>query len=83
MDGPSTANVSVWLATAPGPRLPALAGDREVDVAVVGGGITGRTCALLLKRSGGRVAVLESPRSRTSPRSPPTTNRQLEVLSGP
>jgi glycine/D-amino acid oxidase-like deaminating enzyme/nitrite reductase/ring-hydroxylating ferredoxin subunit len=37
-------------------------GDLSVDVAIVGGGITGVTAALLLKRAGLRVAVLESRR---------------------
>ena len=34
----------------------------EVDVAVIGGGITGITTALLLKRGGARVAVIEAAR---------------------
>jgi glycine/D-amino acid oxidase-like deaminating enzyme/nitrite reductase/ring-hydroxylating ferredoxin subunit len=37
-----------------------LAGDLRVDVAVLGGGIAGLTAALLLKRGGARVAVLEA-----------------------
>ena len=43
-------------------RYPALAGDLTVDVAVLGGGIAGLSTALLLKRSGARVAVLEAAR---------------------
>jgi glycine/D-amino acid oxidase-like deaminating enzyme/nitrite reductase/ring-hydroxylating ferredoxin subunit len=39
-------------------HFPALDGDRRFDVAVVGGGITGLTTALLLKRAGKKVAVL-------------------------
>ncbi len=36
--------------------------DLHVDVAIIGGGITGLTCALLLAESGKRVAVLEAQR---------------------
>ena len=50
---------SLWLATAEGQEFPALQGDVEVDIAVVGGGITGVTVAHLLKREGKSVALLE------------------------
>jgi len=53
---------SVWSETPPAPRHRALAGTVSVDVAIVGGGITGITAARLLKRAGQRVAVLESRR---------------------
>ena len=39
-----------------------LATDLEADVAVLGGGIAGLTAALLLKRDGARVAVIEAAR---------------------
>lgn len=55
-------NPSVWVATSPTTSYPALAGDTTVDVAVVGGGITGLTTALLLKQGGARVAVIEAGR---------------------
>jgi len=53
------ANDSLWLATAESTDWPTLAADGDVDVAVIGGGIAGVTTALLLKRDGARVAVLE------------------------
>ncbi len=53
---------SVWLATADHPTFEPLRSDVEVDVAVVGGGITGLTTALLLQRSGARVAIVEADR---------------------
>jgi len=54
---------SYWNATAgDGPRFPALAGDLEVDVAIIGGGIVGVTTARLLKDRGLRVAVVEARR---------------------
>jgi glycine/D-amino acid oxidase-like deaminating enzyme/nitrite reductase/ring-hydroxylating ferredoxin subunit len=53
---------SVWLATSDRPTFPALTEEIEVDVAVVGAGITGLTTALLLQRDGARVAVVEADR---------------------
>jgi glycine/D-amino acid oxidase-like deaminating enzyme len=50
----------LWFADQPESGYPALAGDLDVDVVVVGGGITGLTTALLLKRDGARVAVVEA-----------------------
>jgi glycine/D-amino acid oxidase-like deaminating enzyme/nitrite reductase/ring-hydroxylating ferredoxin subunit len=56
----TSAGQGLWLATAPPSHYPALTGDADVDVAVIGGGIAGMTTALLLKRDGARVAVLEA-----------------------
>ena len=53
------ANRSLWLATAEVDEFPALEGDIEVDVAVVGAGITGVAVAHLLKGEGKSVALLE------------------------
>ena len=58
----TSAAESLWLDTAPQTSYPPLPGDHEVDVAVLGGGITGLATALLLKRDGARVAVLEADR---------------------
>lgn len=55
-------NQSLWVGTAPATSYPALDGLLDVDVVVVGGGITGLTTALLLQRDGATVAVLESGR---------------------
>ena len=54
---------SIWHAAATPPRYPALEEDIEVDVAIVGGGITGVLCALKLRADGWRVAVLEAQRT--------------------
>jgi glycine/D-amino acid oxidase-like deaminating enzyme/nitrite reductase/ring-hydroxylating ferredoxin subunit len=51
---------SVWLATVDRPDYPTLDTDLDVDLAVVGGGIVGLTTALLARREGARVAVLEA-----------------------
>jgi glycine/D-amino acid oxidase-like deaminating enzyme/nitrite reductase/ring-hydroxylating ferredoxin subunit len=57
--GAPTATEPLWLVTEPPRGFPALGADLEVDVAVIGGGISGLTTALLCKRDGARVAVLE------------------------
>ena len=51
-----------WNETAQVPRFPQLAGDLEVDIAIIGGGIVGITTARLLKDQGLRVAVIEARR---------------------
>lgn len=58
----TTAIGSLWLDGTPADPYPPLDGHLDVDVAVLGGGITGLTTALLLKRAGARVAVLEAQR---------------------
>ena len=61
----TSATDSLWLATALPADYAPLAGAVDVDVAVIGGGIAGLTAALLLKREGARVAVLEAARVGT------------------
>jgi glycine/D-amino acid oxidase-like deaminating enzyme/nitrite reductase/ring-hydroxylating ferredoxin subunit len=61
----TTASQSLWLHTAPATDYPTLAGELDVDVAVLGGGVAGLTTALMLKREGARVAVLEAARVGT------------------
>ncbi len=48
-----------WIDTAVLPRFPRLTRNVHVDVAVIGGGITGITAAYLLKKAGMTVALLE------------------------
>jgi glycine/D-amino acid oxidase-like deaminating enzyme/nitrite reductase/ring-hydroxylating ferredoxin subunit len=50
---------SLWEATSDAPRYEPLRGDLQVDVVIVGAGITGITAALLLAEKGKRVAVIE------------------------
>lgn len=52
----------IWFDAVAAPTFPRLQGKLGVDVAIVGGGITGLLTALLLKRAGMRVAVLEARR---------------------
>ncbi|MHA6629107.1 FAD-dependent oxidoreductase [Pseudonocardia sichuanensis] len=58
----TTAAQSLWLAAMPSRTYPPPAQARTFDVLVLGGGITGLTTALLLKRRGARVAVVEAGR---------------------
>ena len=53
---------SLWLDTSEDAAFPALDRPLSVDVAVLGGGIVGISTALLLKRAGMTVAVLEAHR---------------------
>ena len=51
-----------WFEDVEAPSFPAVSEDMEVDVAIVGGGIVGLSCAWLLRDSGLRVAVVEARR---------------------
>jgi glycine/D-amino acid oxidase-like deaminating enzyme/nitrite reductase/ring-hydroxylating ferredoxin subunit len=53
---------SYWLASTDKTNYPVLEQDIKVDVAIVGGGMTGITSAYLLKKEGLRVAVIEADR---------------------
>jgi glycine/D-amino acid oxidase-like deaminating enzyme/nitrite reductase/ring-hydroxylating ferredoxin subunit len=63
MDGlavTTSAAESLWLDTAPPSSYVPLDRDLQVDVAVIGAGIAGVTTALMLKRGGARVALVEA-----------------------
>jgi hypothetical protein len=51
-----------WIETTNGIKYHTLKDDINVDVAIVGGGITGLTAAFLLKNKGLKVAILEANR---------------------
>src|SRR4051794_9609101 len=54
--------LSFWIGTTPRTNFPTLQDDTAVDVAILGGGIVGLTAAVLLKRLGKTVAVIEARR---------------------
>lgn len=54
--------ISYWAETATPPEFPKLSGTHRCDVAVAGGGLTGLTTALLLRRAGASVCVVEASR---------------------
>jgi glycine/D-amino acid oxidase-like deaminating enzyme/nitrite reductase/ring-hydroxylating ferredoxin subunit len=58
----SQGGLSFWIETTPETNYPALSDGIDVDVAVVGAGITGVTAAVLLKRAGKTVALIDSKR---------------------
>ena len=52
---------SLWASTAPAaPLTQALEGETKADVAIIGGGYTGLSCALAVAQGGARVVVLEA-----------------------
>lgn len=53
---------SLWLDTTPATTFAPLEHDLSVDVAVIGAGLTGVTTALMLKRAGATVALIEGER---------------------
>jgi glycine/D-amino acid oxidase-like deaminating enzyme/nitrite reductase/ring-hydroxylating ferredoxin subunit len=55
----AVSNKSYWTVRPQFPKFPRLKHDLKVDVAVVGGGITGVTAAYLLQKAGRSVALLE------------------------
>jgi glycine/D-amino acid oxidase-like deaminating enzyme/nitrite reductase/ring-hydroxylating ferredoxin subunit len=58
----SLGGASFWLETTPDTDYPALSDGVSVDVAVVGAGITGITAAVLLKRAGKTIALIDAKR---------------------
>ena len=53
---------SYWMASTPTTDYSALKEDIKVDVAIVGGGMSGISCAYLLVKEGLKVAVIEADR---------------------
>ena len=80
---------SYWSATHAFPEFPTINCDIEVDVVVVGAGLTGITTAYLLKQEGARVALIERDRvaagdtSRTTAHLTYVTDTRLHQLATP
>jgi glycine/D-amino acid oxidase-like deaminating enzyme/nitrite reductase/ring-hydroxylating ferredoxin subunit len=77
---------SYWLESTPFPRYSKLERDEQVDVLIVGGGLTGLTAACLLTAAGKSVAVIERERcaqidtGHTSAHITMVTDRRLSAL---
>jgi glycine/D-amino acid oxidase-like deaminating enzyme/nitrite reductase/ring-hydroxylating ferredoxin subunit len=52
----------LWFDKVDAPSFPALSEDMDLDVAIIGGGMVGLSCAWLLRNSGLRAAVIEARR---------------------
>ena len=61
-EGLSKPPQSYWIASTPETHYPALEEDLDIEVAIIGGGMVGITTALLLKREGIKVAIIEADR---------------------
>jgi len=53
---------SYWMASTPQTKYPTLNEDLKVDVAIIGGGITGISCAYMLNKEGVETAIIEADR---------------------
>lgn len=53
---------SYWMASTPTTNYPKLSEDLRVDVLIVGGGMSGISCAYMLAKEGVKVAILEADR---------------------
>jgi len=53
---------SYWMASTPTTNYPKLSQDIKVDVLIVGGGMSGISCAYMLSKEGVKVAILEADR---------------------
>lgn len=53
---------SYWMASTPVTEYPSLKDDLKVDLAIIGGGMAGISCAYLLKDAGMKIAVIEADR---------------------
>jgi heterodisulfide reductase subunit A-like polyferredoxin len=61
---PVNASISIWMATTATPDFPALQGEVEAEVCVIGAGIAGVTTAYLLAREGRSVVLVDARRDR-------------------
>jgi FAD dependent oxidoreductase len=86
-------HLSYWIDTTPRTDYPVLPGDVSADVAVLGGGLVGLSAAVLLKRLGKSVVVIEARRiaegvtghttAKRRPNSTPRPTSRPSTVSGP
>ena len=77
----STRTESLWRATHPVRGFSPLAGDLLADVAIVGGGVSGLTAAVILSREGKRVVLVECDRIGSG-ETGNTTSHLTEAVDG-
>ncbi len=77
----SSRTESLWHATHQLRSFTPLSGNHETDIAIVGGGITGLTAAVILSRAGQRVTILERDRIGSG-ETGNTTSHLTEAVDG-
>src|SRR5688500_656440 len=75
---PNGRDISLWIDTTPQTNFPVLTEEISCDTVIIGAGIVGVTCALLLQRAGLQVALIE--RKKVSEKTTGKTTAKVTAL---